>query len=618
MSLKLEDYAMLRDGQTAALVGRDGSIDWLCWPRFDSAACFARILGDENNGRWSIAPVDGAATCRRLYRDNTLILESHYETGEGAAVVIDFLPATRPACHLVRIVRGLRGTVRFRSELIIRPNYGVAIPWIKRTEDGDLHAVVGPDGLVLRSPVAFEPEGDKHCAAFAVAAGESWDFVLSYHLSFQPCPEPVVASKTLDETEALWRTWTGKFDKVGRYSSQILRSLITLRALIYEPSGAIVAAPTTSLPEEIGGARNWDYRYCWLRDATLTLLALMNGGYVNEAKRWRRWLLRTIGGDPSHIQIMYGIGGEQRIPEFEITRLPGYEGSAPVRIGNAAAGQLQIDIYGELLDALYHARKRGLATDDDDWSVQIELLKHLATVWDQKDEGIWEVRGEPKHFTYSKVMAWVAFDRAIRTVEEFGLRGPVAEWRKLRQTIHDQVCARGWNEKVGAFTQSYGSDKLDASILLISLTGFLPPGDPRLRRTVEAVERVLMKDGFVQRYITDEDDGLKGGEGAFIACSFWLVDNLVMIGRRDDARALFERLLSISTDLGLISEEYDVGRRRLIGNFPQAFSHIAMINSAFNLEHEDAPAKERSGHDEVGSVGTQPDAAKRNEATVAS
>ena len=622
MSLKIEDYAMLGDGQTAALVGRDGSIDWLCWPRFDSAACFARILGDEDNGRWLIAPASGAVSIRRQYRDKTLILESHYETAEGAAVVIDFLPAMRPDCHLVRIVRGLRGTVRFHSELIIRPNYGVAIPWIRRTEDGSLQAVVGPDALILRSVVDFEPDGRRHCAEFTVAAGEAQEFVMSYHLPFQPVPEAIEGSRVLDDTEALWRKWTNRFERPGRYSAQVLQSMITLRALIYEPSGAIVAAPTTSLPEEIGGSRNWDYRYCWLRDATLTLFALMNGGYVNEAKRWRQWLLRTIGGDASQIQIMYGIGGEQRIPEFEIDQLPGYEGSKPVRVGNAAAGQLQIDIYGELLDALYQARKRGLTTDDDDWTVQIELLKHLATVWDQKDEGIWEVRGDAKHFTYSKVMAWVAFDRAIKTVEEFGLRGPVDEWRKLRQTIHDQVCAQGWNEKVGAFTQSYGSDKLDASILLISLTGFLPPNDARLRRTVEAVERVLMKDGFIQRYITDQDDGLAGGEGAFIACSFWFVDNLVMIGRRDDARAMFERLLSISTDLGFISEEYDLGRKRLIGNFPQAFSHIAMINSAFNLDHDDAPAKERSGHEEVESQphgeGARPDGAKRNETAVAS
>ena len=520
--------------------------------------------------------------------------------------------------HLLRIVRGLRGTMRFTSELIIRPNYGVAIPWIKRAEDGSLRAVVGPDAFILRSRVAFEADGRKHRADFTIAAGESQDFVMSHHLPFRPVPDPIEASKALDETQTLWRTWTGKFDKGGRYAAQVLRSLVTLRALIYEPSGAIVAAPTTSLPEELGGSRNWDYRYCWLRDATLTLLALMHGGYVNEAKHWRQWLLRTIGGDPAHVQIMYGIGGEQRIPEFEIPRLPGYEKSAPVRVGNAAAGQLQIDIYGEVLDALYQARKRGVATDDDDWTVQIQLLEHLTEVWDQKDEGIWEVRGEPKHFTYSKVMAWVAFDRAIKTVEEFGLHGPVAEWRTLRQTIHDQVCARGWNDKVGAFTQSYGSDKLDASILLISLTGFLPPTDPRVRRTVEAVERVLMKDGFVQRYITDRDDGLAGGEGAFIACSFWLVDNLVMIGRRDDARAMFERLISISTDLGLLSEEYDVDRRRLTGNFPQAFSHIAMINSAFNLEHENGPAKERSGHDEVKGEGTQPDTAGRNETAVAS
>ncbi len=394
----------------------------------------------------------------------------------------------------------------------------------------------------------------------------------------------------------MWSQWTGVFRERGPYEDVIMRSLTVLRALIYEPSGAIVAAPTTSLPEEIGGERNWDYRYCWLRDATLTLLALMNGGYMHEAKRWRRWLLNAMGGDPSQIQIMYGIGGEQRIPEMEIDTLAGYENSKPVRVGNAAAGQLQIDIYGELLDALYQARKRGLTADDDDWTVQIELLKHLETVWCEKDEGIWEVRGGPQHFTYSKVMAWVAFDRAIKTVEEFGLTGPVDRWRKLRDTIHDEVCDKAWNEKIGAFTQSYESDKLDASVLLVPLTGFLAPTDPRIQRTVEAIEKGLMKDGFIQRYLTEGSDGLRGSEGAFIACSFWFVDNLVLIGRRDEARAMFERLISIRTDLGLMSEEYDVARGRLIGNFPQAFSHIALVNSAFNLDKARAPAEERSGH----------------------
>ena len=429
-----------------------------------------------------------------------------------------------------------------------------------------------------------------------MAAGESEDFVLSYHLPFQPAPAALQANAILETTEAIWRNWTVRFDKGGPYAAIVLQSLITLRALIYEPSGAIVAAPTTSLPEEIGGGRNWDYRYCWLRDATFTLLALMNGGYVKEAQNWRRWLLRSIGGDPGQIQIMYGIGGEQRIPESEIGALPGYENSRPVRIGNAAAGQLQIDIYGELLDALYQSRKHGLTADDDDWRVQIELLKHLQTVWREKDEGIWEVRGEPKHFTYSKVMAWVAFDRAIKTVEEFGLKGDVETWRKTRAAIHAEVCEKGWSKTIGAFTQSYGSDKLDASILLMPLTGFLPPNDPRIASTVQAVERTLMKDGFIRRYITDEDDGLKGDEGAFIACSFWFVDNLVLIGRRDDARAMFERLIGIATDLGFISEEYDIGAKRLVGNFPQAFSHIALINSACNLQQSDAPAEQRSGH----------------------
>ncbi len=598
MSLKIEDYALLGDCQTAALVGRDGSIDWLCWPRFDSASLFARILGDEENGRWLIAARDPAAKVERSYRDKTLILETRYVTDEGEAVVIDFMPTdTRPACHLARCVRGIRGRVEFHSELVIRPNYGVAIPWIRRDEGGDLHAVVGPDAVVVRSRVDFEPDGRRHCASFSVSAGEHQDFVMSYHLPFQPAPDPIDVDKVLRETESMWRQWTATFTVQGPYREKVMRSLITLRALIYQPSGAIVAAPTTSLPEEIGGGRNWDYRFCWLRDATFTLYALMNGGYVNEAKRWRRWLLRSIGGDPSQIQIMYGIGGEQRIPEFELPHLAGYENSRPVRVGNAASSQLQIDIYGELLDALFQARKHGISSDDEDWNVQIQLLKHLETVWHQKDEGIWEVRGGPQHFVYSKVMAWVAFDRAIKTIEQFGLEGPIEKWRGLRATIHAEICEKGWNQEMRAFTQSYGSNKMDASILLMPLTGFLAPDDPRIRDTVEAVERYLMKDGFIRRYINDNDDGLSGTEGAFIACSFWFVDNLVMIGRKDDARAMFERLVAISTDLGFISEEYSIREKRLIGNFPQAFSHIAMINSAFNLDQPgSAPAEERSGH----------------------
>lgn len=603
MALRIEDYAMIGDCQTAALVGRDGSIDWLCWPRFDSPSSFARLLGTEENGRWLIAPKDATARVERRYLDNTLILETTYETESGTAMVVDFMPDTRPQCHLVRIVRGLRGSVDFKVELIVRPNYGLAIPWVKRHEDGSLRAVVGPDALILRASVRLEPGSDRrHEADVRVEAGQSYDFVLGYHLSFQPPPEPIDAQAALAQTTRRWHGWTAHFRRDSDYAQLVLRSLITLRGLIYQPSGAIVAAPTTSLPEELGGARNWDYRFCWLRDATFTLLALMNGGYVEEARNWRDWLLRAIGGDPAQIQIMYGLAGEQRLPEYELPQLAGYENSAPVRVGNAAAGQLQLDIYGEILDALYQARRHGLTQEDDDWPVQIELLKHLEMVWAEKDEGIWEVRGGRQHFVYSKVMAWVAFDRAIRTVEEFGLDGPIDHWRRLRDTIHADVCAKGWNEEVGAFVQSYGSNKLDASILLMPLTGFLEPDDPRIRRTVEAVETHLMKDGFIRRYVTDGDDGLAGTEGAFIACSFWFVDNLTLIGRREEARAMFDRLTSIATDLGFLSEEYDVANKRLIGNFPQAFSHIALINSAFNLReeplpsHEASPAEERSGH----------------------
>ena len=591
----IEDYAMIGDGQTAALVGRDGSVDWLCWPRFDSASVFARILGTEDNGRWRLAASDADATSTWTYRDETLILETRWETATGTALVVDFMPPMRPECYLVRIVQCLRGFVTFETELMLRPNYGIAIPWVTREADDSLRAVVGPDAFVLYSDVRLEPKGQRHHAAFTVRAGETRSFTLGFHLPFEKPPPKLEALPTLDETEAVMRQWLSRFTAGGRYDHMVKRSLIILRACVYEPSGAIVAAPTTSLPEDIGGSRNWDYRYCWLRDATFTLLALMNGGYVDEAKRWRQWLLRTIGGDPSQIQIMYGIGGEQRVPEYEVPHLAGYEGSKPVRVGNAAAGQLQIDIYGELLDALYQARRHGLAADDEDWTVQLELLKHLEHVWCEKDEGIWEVRGDPQHFTYSKVMAWVAFDRAIRSVETWGLPGPVDHWRRLRDTIHADVCAKGWNETVGAFTQAYGSERMDASILLISLTGFLAPEDSRIRRTVEAVERHLMKDGFIKRYDTTGSDGLQGDEGAFIACSFWFVDNLAMIGRTAEARILFERLTSVATDLGLISEEYDVKRKRLIGNFPQAFSHIALVNSAFNLARVKPPAEERAG-----------------------
>ena len=598
MGLKIEDYAMIGDCQTAALVGRDGSIDWLCWPRFDSGACFARLLGDEDNGRWLLAAVDPNATVTRAYRGDSLILETRYETETGCALVLDFMPDYLPEGHLVRAVQGLRGTVLFRTELVIRMNYGVAVPWITHHADNSLRAVVGPDALVLRSGVSLKPEeGRRHAATFKVAAGETQDFVLGYFQSYQPVAAEIQVAKALAHTEASWAEWAKPYRYDGPYSAAVMRSLITLRGLIFEPSGGIVAAVTTSLPEELGGERNWDYRYCWLRDATFTLFALMNGGFLEEARRWRLWLLRAVGGDPAQMQIMYGIGGEQRLPEFTLSQLAGYEGSRPVRVGNAAAAQLQIDIYGELLDAFYQARKRGLVSDDADWMVQTELLKHLETLWLEPDEGIWEVRGPPQHFVYSKIMAWVAFDRAVKTIEDFGLPGPLETWKALRQTIHDDVCAKGWNAEVGAFTQAYGSEAMDASILLIALVGFLPPDDERVRQTVDVVEKRLMSNGFVRRYDTAvHNDGLQGSEGAFLACSFWFVDNLVMLGRRAEAQSMFERLISLRTDLGLLSEEYDTQADRLVGNFPQAFSHIALINSAFNLARKRSPAAERSGN----------------------
>jgi GH15 family glucan-1,4-alpha-glucosidase len=601
MPARIEDYALLGDCETSALVGRDGSVDWLCWPRFDSPACFAALLGEPGNGRWLITPCDPKVRRTRRYRGDTLILETELESAEGAATLIEFMPPRGEASDLVRIVCGRRGQLRMRTELIVRFDYGSLVPWVSRApaEEDTLRAVCGPDMVVMRTPVPLHGEGKTTVGEFTVAAGEVVPFVLSYGPSHLDPPGPIDPMAALSQTEGFWKSWARQFTGLAVPADQaepVLRSLITLKALTYGPTGGIVAAPTMSLPEQLGGPRNWDYRYCWLRDATFTLLALMNSGFYEEARAWRQWLLRAVAGDASQVQIMYGLRGERRLTEWEVPWLTGYEGARPVRVGNAAAQQLQLDIYGETMDALHHGRVGGLGIDGADWNLQRELLAQLERIWDQPDEGIWEVRGGRRQFTYSKIMAWVAFDRCIRAVEELGVSGPVDRWRALRQQIHDEVCRHGYNPKVGAFTQSYGSDELDASILLMPLVGFLPPGDARVRSTVEAIERGLMVEGFVRRYDTRAGhDGLPGGEGAFLACSFWLADNLVLIGRREDARRLYERLLGLRNDVGLLAEEYDPHERRLVGNFPQALSHIALINTAHNLYQVQKPAQQRAG-----------------------
>ena len=594
--MKIEDYALIGDCQTAALVGRDGSIDWLCWPRFDSGACFAALLGTPENGFWRISPLGAPHATRRSYRPDSLILETEFETAEGAVTLIDFMPVRTSQSDLVRIVVGRRGRVAMESEGVLRFDYGASVPWVTLSADRKLlRAVAGPDMAVLCAPVPLENRHRKTCARFEVNAGETYAFVLTHTASHLDVLEKVDPHKVLGETEAFWREWCTHCKVGGEWRGAVRRSLITLKALTFAPTGGIVAAPTTSLPEKIGGVRNWDYRYCWLRDATLTLLALMDAGYYEEAGAWREWLVRAVAGSPEQMQIMYGIAGERRLPELEIPWLAGYEGSEPVRIGNAAAAQVQLDVYGELMDALYQGCKGGLAGHDVAWNVQRALLAHLAKAWIQPDEGLWEVRAPPRHFTYSKIMAWVAFDRAVKMVEGFGMRGPVERWRELRRRIHVEVCDRGYSHKRSAFVQSYGSEELDASLLLIPITGFLPCSDPRVASTVEAIRRDLTVEGLVMRYRTHESiDGLPPGEGVFLACSFWLADNLCMQGRWDEARELFERLVGLTNDVGLLAEEYDPVAQRFLGNFPQAFSHVALVNTAMNLGEREKPAEQRA------------------------
>ena len=593
MALRIEDYALIGDLQTAALVGCNGSVDWLCFPRFDSGACFAALLGDKGHGRWLLAPTDDGASPKRRYLDDTLVLETTWETSDGVVRVFDFMPPRGVAPDIVRIVEGVRGRVEMTTELVIRFDFGHIVPWMRRQNGHTRIAVAGPDALCIRTPVDLRGEDMTTVAEFTIGEGDRVPFVVTWYSSYRDPPDEVDPEQALADTEEFWRQWVGRCGYEGEWHDAVHRSLIVLKALTYGPTGGVVAAPTTSLPEQIGGVRNWDYRYCWIRDATLTLLALLTAGYVDEAKAWRTWLLRAAAGDPADLQIMYGVAGERRLVELELEWLPGYEDSAPVRIGNRASEQLQLDVYGELMDAMYQARAHGLELFEHAWSLQKLLLRDLETRWREPDHGIWEIRGEKRHFTHSKVMAWVAFDRAVRSVEEQALTGDVEGWRALRDEIHDEVCRKGFDEHLGSFTQFFGSATLDASLLMIPLIGFLPASDERVRGTIAAIKRDLMSDGLVLRYRSEDGvDGLPTGEGVFLPCSFWLVDCLELLGEHEEAHALFERLLSLRNDLGLISEEYDTAERRLLGNFPQAFTHLELVNAAFNLSKEHAAPME--------------------------
>ena len=582
---RIEDYALIGDLQTAALVCRDGSIDWCCFPRFDSGACFASLLGTPEHGRWLVAPAAPVTSCTRRYRPDTLILETLHETDDGTVRVLDFMPPRGVAPDIVRIVEGVEGTVAMRSELVIRFDYGQIVPWVRRVDHARI-AIAGPDALCFRSPVEQHGENLTTVSEFEVSPGDRVPFVLTWFPSHADVPDEIDPEQALADTEGYWHEWAQDCTHHGDYHDEIHSSLLLLKAMTYAPTGGIVAAPTTSLPEWIGGVRNWDYRFCWLRDATLTLLAMLQAGYNDEAVAWRGWLLRAIAGDPADVQIMYGLGGERRLEERVLEWLPGYEGSPPVRTGNAASAQLQLDVYGEVMDALYQTRVHGAAPDDDVWSLQRKLLDWLEEGWRLEDSGIWEVRGPTRHFTHSKVMAWVAFDRGVRIVEEFGRNGPVDRWRAIRDEIHAEVIERGWSDKRKAFAQYYGSDELDASALVIPLVGFLPADDPRVVSTVDAIRRDLTFDGLVLRYHTDEDgdvDGLPAGEGVFLACSFWLAEVLALQGKRDEARELFERLLALRNDVGLLAEEWEPRAGRLVGNFPQAFTHLALVEAALAL-----------------------------------
>ena len=595
VALRIEDYALLGDTVTAALVGIDGSIDWLCFPRFDSPACFAALVGDESNGRWKIAPADAVRYRSRRYRGDTFVLDTTFDCDDGTVMLTDVM-ATAGGSRVVRVVSGVSGRVAMRLEYVVRFDYGAIVPWVRRVETG-LLAVAGPDALLLAGDVETHPAGLHHLAEFTVEEGQRFAFELVYFPSHEATPELRSADDILTEAERTWRGWTQHTSYDGKYRDIVMRSLLTLKALTYAPTGGIVAAPTTSLPEKLGGVRNWDYRYCWLRDATFTLFALLIAGHTHAALEWRNWLLRAVAGAPADLQIVYSVRGTRRIPELELFWLGGYQGAAPVRIGNDAHGQFQLDVYGEVVDLLYSSHRFGLESSEDEWALLCAIVGEVEKRWMEPDRGLWEVRGEPQHFTHSKVMAWVALDRAVKAVELMGFDGPVERWRGVRDAIAADVCTHAYDDERQTFTQYYGSKALDASTLLIPIVGFLPPEDPRVRGTVAAIERELLRDGFVMRYTQSDatrPDPLPPGEGAFLACSFWLVDNYVLAQRPSDAQTLFERLAALANDVGLLAEEYDVRAGRQVGNFPQAFSHVGLINSAFNLSHDIRPAEERS------------------------
>jgi len=596
MALRIEDYAIIGDCHTSALVGKDGSIDWLCLPRFDSPACFAALLGTPDNGRWKIAPTAEVQAVRRRYRGDSLVLETDFQTADGEVRLIDCMPPPSAATDVVRLVEGRRGRVAMHMDLTIRCDYGSIVPWVRRLHRG-IRAVAGPDTLYCRTDVELRGKDLHTIADFTVAAGQQVSFVLTWCPTLHHEPREHDPQQTVAETEAWWREWSNRCTYMGEWRDAVLRSLIILKALTYAPTGGIVAAATTSLPEAIGGVRNWDYRYCWLRDATFTLYALIIGGYTQEADAWRKWLINAVAGTPADINIMYGLAGERRLTEINLDWLPGYENSTPVRTGNAAYAQHQLDVYGEVMDALHVARRFGLTHDENSWRVQVAMMEFLGTDWEKPDEGIWEVRGPKRQFTHSKVMAWVAADRAVKAVEQFGHSGDVQKWRKLRQDIYSQVCREGFNPEVNSFVQYYGSREPDASLLMLPLVGFLPATNPMMRGTIDYIERLLVRDGLVDRYLAHPDvDGLPPGEGSFLLCTFWLADNLSLLGRHAESRAIFERLLSLRNDVGLLSEQYDLANRRFLGNFPQAFSHVGLINTARNLAKAGGPAEDRRRH----------------------
>jgi len=599
VGLRIEDYALIGNMHTAALVGINGSIDWLCMPRFDSPACFAALLGTPDNGRWLIAPREEPRETRRYYRDGTLVIETEFQCAQGVVAVIDFMPIAERTgkVDLVRVVEGRDGTVPMRTEMVLRFDYGRIVPWVSSRRYG-LRAIAGPDAVQLRTPIQMRGENFRTVGEFEVAKGESVAFVMTRYASHQGEPRGRDPVEMLRETESWWQEWSSRCSIEGPWRDTVLRSLITLKALTYSPTGAIVAAPTTSLPEKIGGIRNWDYRFCWLRDATFTLYALLVAGYTEEARAWRRWLLRAVAGHPQELQIMYGLGGERRLTEFEVPWLPGYEGSQPVRIGNAAHEQFQLDVFGEIMDAMHVAGRYGLREDDDSWQLQVVLLDFLESVWQQPDEGIWEIRGPRRPFVHSRVMAWVAVDRAVKEAERSGVRAPLERWRALRARIHDDVCQHGFDSTRGTFVQYYGAQTLDASLLLIPLVGFLPITDPRVVGTVETIRRELTADELVRRYAEQSAvDGLPPGEGVFLPCTFWMADCLEAMGRHEEAHQIFRHLLKLRNDVGLLSEEYDPHLKRQVGNFPQAFSHIGLINTACNLTMAHGPARHRASHE---------------------